>query len=84
MTDHSTPRTEKERDMVRKIILDYFGDETQCGVRYVRSTETWFGICPDCSMWVRDRYASMEVAVGVWVGRWAQATALPLRRPSLT
>jgi hypothetical protein len=25
-------------------------------------------------MWVRDGHASMEAAVGVWIGRWAQSS----------
>src|SRR5215468_2116954 len=69
----SNPPTKEKADKVRKNILNYFGAEMRGGACYVRSTETWFGKCPDCLMWVRDGHASMEAAVGVWIGRWAES-----------
>jgi hypothetical protein len=75
MSDYSTPPTEKEGDRVRKNILKYFGAHMRDGACYVRSTETWFGRCPDCLMWVRDGHASMEAATGVWIGKWAGSSS---------
>jgi hypothetical protein len=72
VSDYSNPPTEKERARVRKNIIKHFGACMRDGACYVRSTETWFGRCPDCLMWVRDGHASMEAAVGVWIGRWAE------------
>jgi len=58
----------------RQNILEHFGPEMRGGACYVRSIETWFGMCPDCLMWVRDGHASMEAAVGVWIGRLAESS----------
>ena len=60
----------KAKATVRTNILKHFGTKEQSGVCYVRSTETWFGLCADCLMWVRDGHASIETAVGLWIGKW--------------
>src|SRR5215510_3361496 len=70
----SNPPPEESADRVRKNILNYFGAEMRGGTCYVRSTEVWFGRCPDCLLWVRDGHSSVEAAVGVWIGRWAEST----------
>ena len=69
---------------VRENIRTYFGSKEQSGICYVRSTETWFGLCPDCLMWVRDGHASMEAAVGVWIGRWAGSSDAPIQEVNTT
>jgi hypothetical protein len=65
--------TEQEAARVRQIVRDHFdADLLREGNAYVRSTETWFGRCPNCLMWVRDGHADMEADVGLWVGLWAE------------
>ena len=79
MSDHSNTPPENEGTTVRKNILKHFGSKEQSGICYVRNTETWFGLCPDCLTWVRDGHASMEAAVGVWVGRWAGSSGASIQ-----
>jgi hypothetical protein len=79
MSDYSNTPPENESTTVRKNILKHFGSKEQSGICYGRNTETWFGLCPDCLMWVRDGHASMEAAVGVWMGRWAGSSDAPIQ-----
>ena len=73
------PATEPERAEMRKSICSHYGiDPTtdkplrEWGVRYIRSTETWYCECSRCLMWVRDGHAAMEVNVAKWIDRWAE------------
>ena len=81
MSDY--PNTPHEQTAVR-MVREYFGNREQSGIRYVRSIETWFGLCPDCLMWARDGHASMEAAVGVWIGRWAESSNSPIKEVNAT
>src|SRR5215467_8573805 len=70
---HMTPK-EDEADEVIDNILTLFGIPELSGVLYVRSTETWFGVCPDCLMWVRDGHASIESSMALIIGRCAASS----------
>src|SRR5262245_2709839 len=74
MSDYSNTPPENESTTVRKNILKHFGSKEQSGICYVRNAETWFGLCQVWLMWVRDGYGSMEAAMVVWIGRWAEST----------
>ena len=50
MSDYSNRPPENEIPTVRKNILKHFGSKEACGICYVRNTETWFELCPDCLM----------------------------------